>query len=40
LTERHERNHHSGSDHAGKRKEKDCAPLPRQSLDYLLRPER
>ena len=40
LTEHHERNHHSGSDHAGERREKDCAALPRPSLDYLLRPER
>ena len=40
VTEHHERNHHSGSDHAGERREKDCAALPRPSLDYLLRPER
>jgi hypothetical protein len=40
FTERHERNHHSGSDHAGERGEKDRAALPRPSLDSLLCPDR
>src|SRR5207237_4779145 len=36
LTEQHERNHHSGSDHAGKEREKECAAFPPPSLDYRL----
>ena len=36
MTEQHERNHHSGSDHAGKDREKECAAFPRPWLDYRL----